>query len=171
MLLIFNDIASSEILLILAFILIFFGSKSIPGLARTLGRTIRQVKEASSDIQHEIKKTTSEIKGELNLKSIISETAEDIKRPLDQYAQDLDHAMKYQPPKRNVNQSPLDSDDVKKEIETEVKGDLEARANVEKEIYKEKVSGPIAEVKQEVELKKTLADNKNSTKETDECAD
>ena len=36
MLLILNDIAASEIVLILVFVLIFFGSKSIPGLAKTL---------------------------------------------------------------------------------------------------------------------------------------
>jgi len=50
MVLIFNDIAGSEVLLILVFILIFFGSKSIPTLARTLGKTMRQIKEASSDL-------------------------------------------------------------------------------------------------------------------------
>jgi len=67
MLLIFNDIAGSEILLILVFILIFFGSKSIPSLAKTLGKTIRQVKEASTEIQNEIKKSAGDIKGDLNL--------------------------------------------------------------------------------------------------------
>ena len=54
MVLILNDLAGSEILLILVFVLIFFGSKSIPGLAKTMGRTIRQVKDASADIQNEI---------------------------------------------------------------------------------------------------------------------
>ena len=89
MLLILNDVAGSEILLILVFVLIFFGSKSIPGLARTLGRTIRQVKDASADIQNEIKKSGADMKKDLNLGGIINETAEDIKRPLDQYAQEF----------------------------------------------------------------------------------
>ena len=100
MLLILNDVAGSEILLILVFVLIFFGAKSIPGLARTLGRTIRQVKDASAEIQNEIKKSGKDMKNDLNLKGILEETAEDIKRPLDQYASDLDNAIKYQPPKR-----------------------------------------------------------------------
>lgn len=98
--LIFNDIGTGEILLILLFALMFFGAKSIPGLARSFGRTIRQVKDASSEIQEEIKKSGAEMKGDLNLKGIIQETAEDIKRPLDQYATDLDDAVKYQPPRR-----------------------------------------------------------------------
>lgn len=100
MLLILNDVAGSEILLILVFVLIFFGAKSIPGLARTLGRTIRQVKDASAEIQNEIKKSGKDMKNDLNLKGIIEETVEDIKRPLDQHASDLDSAIKYQPPKR-----------------------------------------------------------------------
>jgi sec-independent protein translocase protein TatA len=102
MLLIFNDIGGFEILLIMGFILVFFGSKSIPGLARTFGKTIHQIKEASADIRSEIKKSTDEMKGDLDLKGLISETAEEIKRPLDQYAQDIDNAVKYTPPRRTT---------------------------------------------------------------------
>ena len=97
MVLIFNDIAGSEVLLILVFILIFFGSKSIPTLARTLGKTMRQIKEASSDIQNEIKKSGGDIKKDLNLTGILQDVAEDVKRPLDQMAVDLDNSVKYQP--------------------------------------------------------------------------
>lgn len=98
-----NDVAGSEILLILVFILIFFGSKSIPGIARTVGRTMRQIQDASSDIQNEIKKTTSEYKKDLNLDGIFKEAAEDIKRPLDQMVDDLDNSIKYTPPKRTIS--------------------------------------------------------------------
>jgi sec-independent protein translocase protein TatA len=106
MLLILNDVAGSEILLILVFVLIFFGSKSIPGLARTLGKTIRQVKDASSEIQNEIKKSSSEMKKDLNLTGLLQETADDIKRPLDQYASDIENAVKYQAPNRNSRIQP-----------------------------------------------------------------
>jgi sec-independent protein translocase protein TatA len=101
MLLFLNDIAGSEVLLILFFILIFFGSKSIPGLARTLGRTIRQIKDASSELQTEIKKSGMDIKKDLNLTGLTEETAQDIRRPLDQYASDIDQAMKFEPPKHS----------------------------------------------------------------------
>lgn len=101
LLLFLNDIAGSEILLILVFILIFFGSKSIPGIARTMGRTIRQIKDASSEIQNEIKKSSSEMKKDLNLDGIIRDTAEEVKRPLDQMTYDIDNAVKYTPPKRS----------------------------------------------------------------------
>jgi sec-independent protein translocase protein TatA len=110
MVLILNDIAGSEILLILVFVLIFFGSKSIPGLAKTLGRAIRQVKDASADIQNEIKKSGADIKKDLNLTGIIEDTARDIKQPLDQYAQDIDNAVKYQPQHKKSHMTPPDQD-------------------------------------------------------------
>ncbi len=95
-----NDVAGSEILLILLFILIFFGSKSIPGIAKTMGRTIRQIQDATSDIQSEIKKSTNEYKKDLNLDGIFKETAEEIRRPIDQMVDELDHSVKYTPPPR-----------------------------------------------------------------------
>lgn len=145
MVLIFNDIAGSEVLLILVFILIFFGSKSIPTLARTLGKTIRQIREASSDIQNEIKKSGTDIKKDLNLTGIIQETAEDIKRPLDQMAVDLDNSIKYQPNTNSVKskvQLPPTSEELKKETE-ESKNESDSIDTIEeKEIKKEEESKP-----------------------------
>lgn len=100
MILFLNDIAGSEILLILVFILMFFGSKSIPSLARTMGRTMRQIKDATADLQTEIKKSSTEMKKDLNLQGILKETQEDIRRPLDQMVDDLDNAVKYEPLKQ-----------------------------------------------------------------------
>ncbi len=39
-----------------------FGSKKIPEIARGLGKGIREFKNATSDIQEEIRKTSTEIK-------------------------------------------------------------------------------------------------------------
>jgi sec-independent protein translocase protein TatA len=97
MLLFLNDIAGSEVLVILAFILMFFGSKSIPGIARSMGSTIRQIKEASNDLQNEIKKSGADMKNELNLRSLLDDTVEDLKAPLDQYVSDLEDAVQYEP--------------------------------------------------------------------------
>lgn len=102
MVLFLNDIAGSEVLVILAFILIFFGSKSIPGIARSMGTTIRQLKDATSDLQNEIKKSGADIKNELNLRSLLNETADDIKAPLDQYVSDLQDAVQYEPSRKHV---------------------------------------------------------------------
>ncbi|MCE3295974.1 MAG: hypothetical protein K0R65_1688 [Crocinitomicaceae bacterium] len=95
MVLFLSDIAGSEVLLILAFILMFFGSKSIPGIARTFGRTIRQIKDASQDLQDEIRKSTQDMKGDLNLTGIMQETVQDIEQPFEEYANDLDESIKF----------------------------------------------------------------------------
>ena len=97
MVLFLNDIGTGEVLLVLAFILIFFGSKSIPGLARTFGQTIRKVKDASSDLQSEIRKSGMDIKSELDITGIVRETAEDIRQPLDQYATDIEDVASRRP--------------------------------------------------------------------------
>lgn len=100
MLLFLNDIAGSEILLILVFILMFFGSKSIPGIAKSLGKTMYQIKEASNEVQNEIKKSGIDIKKDMNLSNIIRETTEEVQRPLDQYVSDMEEAVSYNPPKK-----------------------------------------------------------------------
>ena len=40
-------IGGPEVIIILLFVVMFFGSKKIPELARSLGKTIREVKDAS----------------------------------------------------------------------------------------------------------------------------
>ena len=134
MVLILNDVAGSEILLILVFVLIFFGSKSIPGLAKTMGRAIRQIKDASTDIQNEIKKSGAVIKKDLNLTGIIEDTARDIKQPLDQYAQDIDNAIKDEPQHNKTHMMPPDQNLGSKNENTQqgiVKDDQDTRDSVD----------------------------------------
>jgi sec-independent protein translocase protein TatA len=100
MLLFLNDISGSEVLVILAFILMFFGSKSIPGIAQTMGKSIRQIKDASDELKHEIKKSGADMKKDLNLEGLIQDTVNDIQRPLDQYVEELEDAVKYEAPKQ-----------------------------------------------------------------------
>ena len=65
-----SDVSGSEVLVIFLFVLIFFGSKSIPTMARTLGRTMREIRNASADFQNEIKKSGLDVKKDLNLTSV-----------------------------------------------------------------------------------------------------
>tara|TARA_Y100000766_G_C18898698_1_gene602264 strand:+ start:273 stop:467 length:195 start_codon:yes stop_codon:yes gene_type:complete len=60
-------IGGQEIIIILLFIVIFFGSNKIPSLARTLGKTIREVKDASNEIKKEIRDSASNIKDSSDL--------------------------------------------------------------------------------------------------------
>lgn len=59
-----------EIFIILLFILLFFGSESIPSIARTLGRGMRQIRDATSEIKTEIRKSADEVVGQNDLKSL-----------------------------------------------------------------------------------------------------
>jgi TatA/E family protein of Tat protein translocase len=52
--LLFFDFSGGEFLLIAVVFLMFFGSKSIPGMARALGKAVRDFKEAANSVQREI---------------------------------------------------------------------------------------------------------------------
>tara|TARA_B100000579_G_C22060584_1_gene501213 strand:- start:124 stop:324 length:201 start_codon:yes stop_codon:yes gene_type:complete len=61
-------IGGPEILIILFFVVIFFGSKKIPELAKGLARAIREVKDASNEIKKEIRDSASSIKDDFDIK-------------------------------------------------------------------------------------------------------
>jgi sec-independent protein translocase protein TatA len=77
-----SDVGGSEIVLILLVILMFFGSKSIPGIARTMGKTMHQIRQASQDVQNEIKKSTGDMKTDFDLQKMVRETTDIIEKPL-----------------------------------------------------------------------------------------
>lgn len=66
MTLLFFSISGGEIFLVLLFVLVFFGADKIPGLARTMGRTIRQIRDATGDIQREIGDSARDFKDQAN---------------------------------------------------------------------------------------------------------
>tara|TARA_B100001758_G_C18282786_1_gene542596 strand:- start:594 stop:959 length:366 start_codon:yes stop_codon:yes gene_type:complete len=100
-----SDIAGSEILLIMVFVLIFFGSKSIPSIAKTLGKAMKEVRHASAEVQNEIKKSGLDIKKDLNLKEIIKDTEEEISQPLDQVMTDVENSINYTPNKKTFEET------------------------------------------------------------------
>lgn len=90
-----GDVAGSEIVVILIVILLFFGSKSIPGIAKTMGQAMYQIRNASNELQQEIKKSGVGIKEELNISSILKETQEQLVQPLDQMYSDVENSVHY----------------------------------------------------------------------------
>ena len=52
----------SEILLVLLAVLLMFGSDKLPELARGVGKGVRQFKNATGEIQREIKSGMTEVK-------------------------------------------------------------------------------------------------------------
>jgi sec-independent protein translocase protein TatA len=51
----FFNLGGGELFIILLIVLLLFGSKKIPELARGLGKGIRYFKDATSEVQDEIK--------------------------------------------------------------------------------------------------------------------
>jgi TatA/E family protein of Tat protein translocase len=55
-----ESLGGGELLVIMLFILIFFGSGKIPELARGLGKGMREIKDAMNGVQSEIRQTMNE---------------------------------------------------------------------------------------------------------------
>ena len=64
--LLLDGISSGELIFVFIVVLLFFGSKSIPKIARTLGRGMRQIKDATQEIQNDIKKSAFDNTEEIN---------------------------------------------------------------------------------------------------------
>ena len=58
-------IGGPEIVIIMFVVVMLFGSKKIPEIARGLGKGIRELKDASNEIKREISQSASTIKEEI----------------------------------------------------------------------------------------------------------
>ncbi|MEN9290756.1 MAG: hypothetical protein RLZZ357_599 [Bacteroidota bacterium] len=131
-----SDVAGSEVIVIVLVVLLFFGSKSVPGIAKSLGQAIYQIRNASNDLQQEIRKSGEEMKKDLNLDGILKETEASIAQPLDQMYSDLDHTIHYGSMPKQVKQqvtagNPVVENSVeldeKQNTDTEVRQDTNAQ--------------------------------------------
>ena len=66
MILFLESLGGGELLVVLLFILIFFGSNKIPDLARGLGKGMREMKDAMQGVQSEIRQTINEAERTVN---------------------------------------------------------------------------------------------------------
>ncbi|MET2986252.1 Sec-independent protein translocase subunit TatA/TatB [Aureibaculum conchae] len=93
----FLFISGGEILVVLVIVLMLFGADKIPGIAKGLGKGMRQLKDATNDIKREITETAEkqgidtdlakELKNDVksikdNVKSNIDDVTGPIKRNL-----------------------------------------------------------------------------------------
>lgn len=69
-------------MVILLFILIFFGSKRLPEFARTLGKGMRQIKDASESLKGEMMGSVRDVEREIyeNRRSFTKEIDDTIKK-------------------------------------------------------------------------------------------
>lgn len=86
----FLFISGGEIFFILFIVVMVFGADKIPGIAKGLGKGMRQLKDATDDIKREIQKTTDvdtdftkNIRKEVDdVKKSVSDVSGSIKRDL-----------------------------------------------------------------------------------------
>ena len=89
----FLFISGAEIFVILIIVLMLFGADKIPTMARTIGKGMRQLKDATNDIKREINNTaekqgidtelTSTLKKDVNtIKDNIKDNIDDITGPI-----------------------------------------------------------------------------------------
>jgi sec-independent protein translocase protein TatA len=58
-------IGGPEILIILLVVVMLFGSKNIPEIARGIGKGVREMKDASNDIKREIRSSANSVNEEV----------------------------------------------------------------------------------------------------------
>lgn len=63
--LLFLNLGGGEIFVIMLFVLLFFGSKGIPQVARGLGKGMREFKDAMNGIEREIQQEANKVKDEV----------------------------------------------------------------------------------------------------------
>ena len=57
--------SGGEIMVVVFFVLLFFGADAIPGLARTIGKGMREFNKATADLKNEFETHTADIKQDL----------------------------------------------------------------------------------------------------------
>lgn len=74
-----ESLGGGELVVILLFVLLFFGSKNIPSLARGLGSGIRQFKDAMNGVQSEIKQGMHEVEKQANILAVEEKAKQEAK--------------------------------------------------------------------------------------------
>jgi len=62
----FLNLGGGEVILIIFVILLLFGGKGLPNIARTLGKGVREFKDAASGLQKDIRESTGGITEQVN---------------------------------------------------------------------------------------------------------
>ena len=81
----FLNMGGGEIMLILGAVLLLFGGKKLPELARGLGKGIREFKDASDGVKREIQRNINSVGIEEEVNSIISDVKDDRHHPSESY--------------------------------------------------------------------------------------
>ena len=112
-----ESLGGGEVMVILLFVLMFFGSEKIPDIARGLGKGIREVKDAMNGVQDELKGGLREAEKEIN--KIKGEVTKDLPDTNDIVKYTLESEPLAQPKSSTVSTTTV-PDELKEKNEKEV---------------------------------------------------
>ena len=75
--LLFLNLGGGEILMILVVVLLLFGGKGVPTIARTLGRSVREFKDAANGIKDDLSNNLGDVRNE------VQEQIQEVKKRID----------------------------------------------------------------------------------------
>ena len=76
-------------MVIVFFVLLFFGADAIPGLARTIGKGMREFNKATADLKNEFEQHTADIKQDFSkLTDKIEKGSTEVKRKIEDELKD-----------------------------------------------------------------------------------
>lgn len=85
--LLFLNMSGGEIFIIMIFILLFFGAESIPKIAKSAGKIMYQIRNATDDIKRDIQNSSNNIR-----KDIMDQTSGN--NPMKDLKDDIEDSMK-----------------------------------------------------------------------------
>lgn len=91
-LLFLDNLGGGELLVVVFFVLLFFGSEKIPGLMKGMGRAMREFKTAMDDVKSDIENSVTE-----PVKQIKNNIEIAIKEPVNSITRNVNEAMADKP--------------------------------------------------------------------------
>ncbi len=85
----FLNLGAGEIFIIVLVIVMLFGADKLPEITRTLGRSMREMKNAAGEIQRELETSAAEVQREMN----IQEHIEELKTATDRMVNDVEEGI------------------------------------------------------------------------------
>ncbi len=72
-LLFLNSLGTWEVVLIMAVVLMLFGSKGLPGIAKNLGKGMREIRTASNEIKRDIQNSALDMRKDMGVENPLDE--------------------------------------------------------------------------------------------------
>lgn len=87
-------ISGAEIAVIIFVILLVFGADKVPEIARTAGKTMKSIREATDDIKYEITKESYKVKDTgIDLKKEVEDQTKSLQQHSDKIKEDIENTI------------------------------------------------------------------------------